>query len=213
MLIAAAINAALDPSSALDERLERAQAQLRRSVDATRLHVLEAAQRMRPDFVLSRSLPLVTLLHSANAGPTQRMRRLLSKQELHGWLGPNAEEFALDLERFSICAVSLGRSSRRAALIRVRSVIVCSLRTRPPRAFIHVEETSAPAGIGSIGLAGGVHVVACERLPEQVTFVECPALSSDRKGRSSDALKRAPAVVLPPSTARLGLAPEPNNER
>jgi hypothetical protein len=167
---------------------------------------------MRPDFVLTRSLPLVTLLHSVSAGPTQRMRRLLSKPELHAWLGPDAGEFALDLDRFSICAVSLGRSSRRAALIRVRSVVVCSPRARPPRAFIHVEETSAPPGIGTIGLAGGVHVVACERLPEQVTFVECPALS-ERSGRSPDALKRAPAVVLPPSTARLGLAPDPNHER
>lgn len=167
---------------------------------------------MRPDFVLTRSLPLVTLLHSVNAGPTQRMRRLLSKQELHGWLGPNAEEFALDLERFSICAVSLGRSSRRAALIRVRSVIVCSPRTRPPRAFIHVEETSAPTGIGTIGLAGGVHVVACERLPEQVTFVECPALSPERKGRSADALPRAPAVGLRFLAPRLVATPDSNND-
>jgi hypothetical protein len=143
------------------------------------------------DLVLTRSVPFVTLLQIAAGGSRIRRRaRLFDRIEIVRILGDVAQ--SIDLDAVDVLLVSAGHVRRPNATASIRSIVTTRDRDGSARVFVHVEERPDPFPLSRRGGNAGLHVVACERLPAEPLFVDCPPHERPRPAR----------VVAPLSLAR-----------
>lgn len=121
--------------------------------------------------LVSRSLPLVTVMLSDISGPRTRQRLVVQDASLPSWLPSVVSGAGASHETV---AVAMGRAPT-GSRTRIRSIVIYPAQNgEADIAFVYVEEHSGPVRMRREAFP--LHVVRCPPLPKGVRFVELKAM-------------------------------------